>query len=164
MAAMLENIIQAIPAEPGSYLLWLHLDLPQDLTVGSLGRFGFPSGDYLYLGSAQGPGGLRARLGRHLRGSRKPHWHIDHLRVAAQVHGFGFQTRTANFGSALQSSLECEWSLRLAVLSEASLPAPGFGASDCRSGCTAHLVHLKGGIQQILPRITDEMNIYLKII
>ena len=91
MPVMLENVIQTIPQKPGSYLLWLHLRQPQDLTVGRLGRFSFPSGDYIYLGSALGPGGLRARLGRHLQGSGKPHWHIDHLRVMAQVCGFGYQ-------------------------------------------------------------------------
>jgi hypothetical protein len=36
--------------------------------------------------------------------------------------------------------LECLWSQALATQSGAFLPASGFGASDCRAGCAAHLV------------------------
>jgi len=34
---------------------------------------------------------------------------------------------------------ECAWAGALARLPGADLPAPGFGASDCR--CPAHLIH-----------------------
>ena len=136
----MESIIQTIPHEPGTYLLWLCLPNSKDLTVGKLGRYNFPPGDYVYLGSARGPGGLRARLGRHLRGSGRPHWHIDRLRAAAQVRGFGYQLSSAHTILA-----ECVWSQKLAALPGASLPASGFGASDCHSGCTAHLVRFPVG-------------------
>ncbi len=37
-------------------------------------------GFYIYVGSACGPGGLRARISRHLCGKRKRlHWHIDRI-------------------------------------------------------------------------------------
>ena len=78
---MLESIIQSLPPGPGSYLLWLYLPQSQDLSIGKLGTFKFPAGEYIYLGSAHGPGGLRARLGRNLRGSGAVHWHIDGLRA-----------------------------------------------------------------------------------
>lgn len=43
-------------------------------------------GLYLYVGSAYGPGGLRARLRRHLEGVRKRlKWHIDYLLAADQA-------------------------------------------------------------------------------
>ena len=157
---MLENLIQSIPSEPGSYLLWLGLSQDQDLPVGRLGGFRFPAGDYLYLGSAHGPGGLRARLGRHLRGSGKSHWHIDHLRAVAQVRGFGYQIRAGR----LPIYAECDWSQKLAALPDVSLPVPGFGASDCHTGCPAHLVHFPGNVQQNLARITDQTDVYLRII
>jgi Uri superfamily endonuclease len=133
MPFMENKIISNIPAQPGSYVFWLRLPQPQDLVVGRLGSFTFPAGDYLYMGSARGAGGLRARLERHLRGDGKSHWHIDHLRTAAQARGFGFET---------SSIKECTWSQRLVPLPEACIPVPGFGASDCRSGCSAHLVYL----------------------
>jgi Uri superfamily endonuclease len=158
MPTMVASVIQAIPREPGSYLLWLHLPQPQGLSVGKLGFFNFPAGHYIYLGSACGPGGLQARLGRHLRGSGQLHWHIDHLRAAAQVRGFGYAV------SATHSSKECDWSQQLAALPDASLPASGFGASDCRSKCAAHLVHFPGDIQQKPARIADQIGIYLRSI
>jgi Uri superfamily endonuclease len=163
MLAMLKETIETIPAEPGSYLLWLQLRQMQVLKVGRLGRFNFPSGDYIYLGSAQGPGGLRARLGRHLLGSGKPHWHIDHLRAATQVRGFGYQIRLLESGSATHLPVECDWSQKLATLSEVNLPVPDFGASDCRSGCSAHLVHIPAGGQQKLNAITDHFHVCLRI-
>ena len=125
--------------------------------VGRMGCFHFPAGDYIYLGSAQGPGGLRARLGRHLLGSGKHHWHIDHLRAATQVRGFGYQIRLVESGVAPHLPLECVWSQKLAALSGVNLPVPDFGASDCRSGCRAHLVHIPAGGQQTLKAITDHM-------
>jgi len=138
MPFMENEIISNIPALPGSYILWLRLPQPQDLVVGRLGRFPFPAGDYLYMGSARGAGGLRARLGRHLSGVRfqrlgKLHWHIDYLRQVTQARGFGYN---------LASKKECLWSQKLAALPKACFPVPGFGASDCRSGCNAHLIYL----------------------
>lgn len=164
MAAMRKDTIETIPAEPGSYLLWLHSPQTQDLTVGRLGRFNFPSGEYFYLGSAQGPGGLRARLGRHLLGSGKPHWHIDHLRAVTQVRRFGYQIRLAQSGSVPHLPLECDWSQKLAILPKVSLPAPGFGASDCQSGCAAHLVHVSAGSRQKIQTIADQIEICIRVI
>lgn len=40
--------------------------------------------------------------------------------------------------------LECCWSTYLAAKPGVSIPAPGFGASDCRSGCMAHFFKLPG--------------------
>jgi len=157
MPTMLEGIIQSIPPQAGSYVLWLHLPQTQDLTVGRLGSFTFSAGDYIYLGSAQGPDGLRARLGRHLLGSGQPHWHIDRLRVAAQVRGFGYQV-----SAGLLQSTECRWSQRLATLPDASHPVPGFGSSDCRSGCTAHLVCFPDGIEQTFEDIAYQIGVPLK--
>jgi Uri superfamily endonuclease len=137
---MFSEIIQTIPTHPGSYALWLHLSQNQDLTVGRLGRFTFLAGDYLYLGSAHGPGGLRARLGRHLRGDGQSHWHIDSLRAAAQVRGFGYVVQCRDTACCVPT--ECIWSQNLAALPGVSTPVPDFGASDCTSGCAAHLVSL----------------------
>lgn len=91
-------------------------------------------GRYVYVGSAHGPGGLRARLGRHLRGDGRPHWHIDVLRAAARVEGYAYWTR--------DGVTECALAQALASLPGASIPLPHFGASDCRTGCPAHLVAL----------------------
>lgn len=132
------NLRFDLPAAPGAYALHLRLARPLELAVGRLGMKSFPAGEYLYLGSACGPGGLRSRLGRHLQGEGKRRWHIDYLRLAAEVGGCIYVEADVLTG-ALRPP-ECMWSQALAGLPEAAIPAPGFGAGDCRCGCRAHLV------------------------
>lgn len=118
------------PADKGSYLLWLFLPRGTDLTIGKLGCHHFRRGWYLYCGSAFGPGGLRARIGHHLKHSDRKHWHIDYLKSKAQI-------RSVWFG--VGENFEHEWSRRLADYAEASYPLAGFGASDCH--CCSHLIY-----------------------
>lgn len=127
-----------LPVHPGSYALIVELPQVVDLTVGRLGRFSFPAGMYVYLGSAHGPGGLRARLGRHLRGDGRPRWHVDVLRAVAQVRGYELSVGK----SSLVPPLECRWSQCLAAVPGSAIIAPGFGAGDCRWNCAAHLIYL----------------------
>ena len=116
----------------GTYVLWLHLGRPRRIAVGRLGVIAFPYGHYAYVGSAQGPGGLAVRVGRHLRGGGRPHWHLDYLRRAA--------VPTAVWLCISPRRWEHEWAAALSAMAGARLPAPGFGASDCR--CAAHLIAL----------------------
>lgn len=121
------------PHLSGSYALLLRLDRPlKALSVGRMGCFDFASGEYIYLGSARGPGGLLARLAHHARCTPRPHWHIDYLRRHARLLGA--------WAAEGQQQLECAWSQALHRLPGASLPAPGFGAADCRLGCPSHLL------------------------
>ncbi len=119
-----------LPASPGTYALILHLAQARAIQVGRLGMFRFPAGFYAYLGSAYGPGGLRARLGRHLADEKRLHWHIDYLRQAAPVTALWLVERQRQ---------ECTWAQALATLPGARQPVPGFGASDC--ACPSHLIH-----------------------
>lgn len=121
-----------LPAIPGTYAVSFTLLEAVKISIGRLGWFDFLIGDYIYLGSAQGPGGLRSRLGRHLRSVKATHWHIDYLRPYLEIRAIGYLPGKDN--------LECAWSQSLANLPAARLPAPGFGASDCIRGCPAHLV------------------------
>ena len=122
------------PTAVGTYTLLLKLNSPTRLQIGRLGCFDFPAGYYGYIGSAYGPGGLRARLRHHLQPALKPHWHIDFFRLTASVFEVGFRLGTP--------SMECEWSRQVAGLNQTTIPVPGIGASDCRQGCAAHLYHL----------------------
>lgn len=119
----------AIPAMAGSYVLVLRLTGVRDLEVGALGRRRLPPGWYLYVGSARGPGGLRARLGRHLAGGGRTHWHIDYLRACAGAVDAWYQP-----GEAV---VECRWAQALARGRGIASAWPGFGATDC--GCPGHL-------------------------
>ncbi|NUQ38512.1 MAG: GIY-YIG nuclease family protein [Caldilineales bacterium] len=131
-------------AAGGTYALLFELAQPLTLAAGKLGPLRLPAGWAVYVGSAQGPGGVRARLQRHLRQQKRLHWHIDYLTHCAAVQGcvfvLGPQPR------------ECLWVQHLAGLPGASLPAPGFGNSDCRRGCVAHLIHFPPGLP---PRLDD---------
>jgi Uri superfamily endonuclease len=163
-------------ALPGGYALELHLPLGglpgSPLVIGRLGAFEFPAGVYLYLGSARGPGGLRARLDRHLRPAAeiRPHWNIDHLRpftlLAAAAYLYDADGAPAD--------LECCWSRALLELPGAAVPAAGFGSADCRSGCPAHLLafpsgpfsagFLSCGGAQILARSVGAASVHLDLI
>ncbi|MDH7486809.1 MAG: DUF123 domain-containing protein [Anaerolineae bacterium] len=125
-----------LPALPGSYALLLRLETETVLAVGRLGRFTFPPGDYVYVGSAHGPGGLRARVRRHARSDKRKRWHIDHLRREARL-----LDAHAVVGDERQ---ECHWARTLLHLPGAAVIVPGFGASDCH--CLTHLAHFREGI------------------
>lgn len=113
----------------GTYLLWLHLQAPRRLRIGRLAEHGFEAGFYAYVGSAMGPGGVRARLGRHLGGGRRPRWHIDYLRAVAEVDGAWFV-----YGEICYEHL---WATVLRNIKGSNIPLPGFGSSDCP--CNTHL-------------------------
>ncbi len=119
-----------IPAAPGTYALGLRLDAPAECEIGALGRHSFPAGYYIYVGSAWGPGGLAARVGRHLRGSGKLHWHIDYLRPCV---------RPVSLWLAPHARTECAWARLLLADPGARVIVPRFGASDC--SCAAHLIY-----------------------
>lgn len=140
-----------LPKLTGTYALALRLDSPQRFLAGRLGEFNAPAGEYVYTGSAFGPGGLRARLQRHLAGDGALHWHIDYLRRIARPIWFAY--------SPAARRLECDWSQRLNALPGACAPIPGFGASDCRAGCPAHLIAVPGPNLEPAPIIDALQNV-----
>jgi Uri superfamily endonuclease len=109
-----------LPKLPGAYALLITLARP---------AAGFAPGRYAYLGSARGPGGIRARCARHLRQDKVLRWHVDRLTVTADVAAL-----------AIMNGDECNLTERL-LAHGAHAPVPGFGSSDCRN-CPAHLVAL----------------------
>ena len=129
-----------LPADRGAYALVLRLARDTRLDIATLGRPVLPAGLYLYAGSAWGPGGIRARAGRHLRRSRARVWHIDHLTAAIEQ------------VVAFPDARECEIA-DFVVARGAHVPIPGFGASDCRS-CEAHLLAVEPDLVQLLMSTT----------
>ena len=117
---------------PGTYLLILRNRSRQDLQVGRWGTLEVQPGYYLYVGSAFGPGGLRARVARHCRKDKPKHWHIDYLRAHALLTSVWY--RHDPFRA------EHQWAAALASLPEA-LPLAGFGSSDCT--CKTHLFFMQ---------------------
>ena len=115
----------------GTYVLVLRLTEARQIRVGKLGEFPFPAGHYLYVGSAHGRGGLAARISRHRRADKKLHWHVDYLMECAQLEEV--------WCVESPQRLECVVAKAIGALPGASVPAPGFGSSDCR--CAGHLLH-----------------------
>ncbi len=120
-----------LPSLPGTYVLVLRCSERAEIVVGKLlGVLAVQPGFYLYVGSALGPGGLAARVGRHCRREKTLRWHIDYLRVVAQIEEVWYATGKIH--------RECRWASALRELPGASVPLAGFGASDC--GCPSHLL------------------------
>lgn len=115
-----------------SYQLTIEVAQPLRCVIGRLGEFDFPAGRWLYTGSARRA--LDARIERHLRAEKTLRWHIDYLLAQPGV------AITRVLRSAVD---EC----RLNQAAPGIVVVPGFGASDCRAGCGAHLRFL--GCQSI---------------
>jgi Uri superfamily endonuclease len=116
----------------GSYALWLRLTAPIELSVGRLGCWAFAAGDYMYLGSARGPGGLATRVGRHMRqDDKRRRWHIDYLLEHATMVEVWLRPGVER--------LECIWAKYLHRVWAGRVIVAGFGASDCR--CPTHLLY-----------------------
>jgi len=118
-----------IPDTRGTYAVILWLPGDTEVEVGRLGRHQFPSGWYVYIGSAFGPGGLRARIQHHLRPARRPHWHLDFLKQHATI--------SAVWHCSEDVGREHSWAEAMSRMRGASLPVTNFGSSDCR--CRTHL-------------------------
>ena len=121
--------IEEAPSEPGAYVLCLRLGARLSIDIPSLPAGCLASGWYLYAGSARGSGGIRARLRRHFRSTKKLHWNIDRLTVNAG--------QFAALASADHS--ECELVDELLKSNRFSIAPAGFGSTDCRL-CESHLL------------------------
>ncbi|MDM7274744.1 MAG: GIY-YIG nuclease family protein [Thermoprotei archaeon] len=117
----------SIPPLKGVYVLLLRLETPLKTSIGFLGPVELPCGIYAYVGSARGPGGLRARVSRHLGKVKSLKWHIDYVtsspqaRIEALVYAETLEDLEAPISMKLGNSLCFKYSLK------------GFGSTDKRS-------------------------------
>jgi len=134
--------------DAGVYQVRVRIRRGARIVVGRLGRFVFPAGVYVYTGRA--PRGLRARVLRYVNGSSRQHWHIDYLLAHRRVH--------LERVSLASPDPEAECAINQATGVDAVAKVPGFGASECRWGCPAHLwfvsevPHQAESIELPLPR------------
>ncbi len=138
-----------LPADRGAYALVLRLARETRLDISTLGRPVLHPGLYLYAGSAWGSGGIRARVGRHMRQGKPRVWHVDHLTEVAEM------DRTIAF----PGGRECEIADFVATRG-ARTPIPRFGASDCRR-CEAHLLAVKPDLVDALTPISLDKDFIL---
>jgi sugar fermentation stimulation protein A len=111
----------------GSYLLLLEMRRRVQLEIGQLGKRSFEKGHYIYVGSAMT--NLSARIDRHLRLRKNPHWHIDYLRACADD----------AVALPVRSAQRLEELMCIALQNEFTPGPEGFGASD--SPCRTHLFY-----------------------
>ena len=131
----------------GGYALILRVGKEATIMIGRR-AFAIDPGVYIYSGSALGPGGVEARVERHLRrferrgGSKdgviesgRYHWHIDCLLPVAD-----------SFIAVCAESKRRTECLLTSVLKDKGMQVvKGFGSTDCRSGCGGHLLFMPGG-------------------
>lgn len=116
-----------VPPLKGAYVLFLRLEAPLRAVIGSLGPLNLSSGVYAYVGSARGPGGLKARVSRHLRKAKSLRWHIDyvtsspHARSEALVYAETLEEWETSISTELSSSQCFKPSVK------------GFGSTDKQS-------------------------------
>jgi Uri superfamily endonuclease len=115
-----------LPTLPGAYLLLLELTASLAIRQPRRPEAVLPAGCYLYCGSAHGPGGIKARVSRHMRRDKAVRWHVDHLTAVGRALG----------AWVFPGGNECAL---VASLSALPAPIPGFGSSDCRV-CASHLL------------------------
>lgn len=124
----------AIPVEPGAYVLCCVVERRVRLDLGGLGEVALGCGIYLYAGSARQ--GIRHRCQRFLNPARlRGRWHIDRLLRCSGARALALVP--------LPGRKECELVGRLSRLGFEP-PIAGFGATDCRQGCEAHLLSWRG--------------------
>ena len=117
-------------AKPGTYAVVFECQRKAIVQVGRLGSLEVRPGVYLYVGSAFGPGGVRARVLRHCRRDKPKHWHIDYLAEALEP--------LSVFVSYTGERLEHRWADAVGELPGVS-SVKGFGCSDC--SCKSHLFY-----------------------
>jgi Uri superfamily endonuclease len=120
-------------AKTGTYILLLELDREMTIEIGKLGIFVFLPGYYAYVGSAFGPGGLKSRVGRHLKKTKNNRWHIDYLRTHSKPYEVWYTHH--------QKKQECTCLWQLYAMNGSDCPCKGFGSSDC--ACPSHLIYFK---------------------
>ena len=140
-----QSFSTGLPPEPGTYALLFTLPVARELAIGALGGHVFSVGTYIYVGSALGAGGLHSRVAHHVRTACRPHWHLDYLRPYTHVHALWF--------SVYARRLEDVWAQTILALDGATVPVPGFGASD-RAGLS-HLFHFT--TTPLLVRFTERL-------
>jgi Uri superfamily endonuclease len=118
----------------GSYILILHLEHTNTISVGKRRKWCFPAGYFAYVGSALGPGGLASRLKHHICSTASPHWHIDYLRPGTRLIELWI--------SEFPGHLEHQWAAFLYQFHKTVRIFKGFGCSDCK--CPSHLFYFSG--------------------
>lgn len=122
--------VDTLSSRPGTYAIVLRCRDKGKIFIGQLGEFELKTGHYIYIGSAFGPGGVRARVMRHHRAQKCRHWHVDYIKER--------MTLVETWHSHDIARREHQWASAMSRMNLAPY-IKGFGSSDCK--CFSHLFH-----------------------
>lgn len=124
----------------GAYVLIIRVRQPVKLQIKSLGEQLFEAGVWVYVGSAMGDGStsLENRLNRHFRKEKTVYWHIDHL-----LDNDDTELTEALWAESI-APFECDLAQAIGSIEGFFVGVRGFGSSDCRKKCPAHIYFYQG--------------------
>lgn len=128
----MESGFRTMTSDPGTYALILRSPTNAAAQVGRWGRLELKQGYYIYVGSAFGPGGVRARVSRHVRRHKPRRWHLDYVRE--------FLRPMSVWYTHDPRRLEHSWARLFSNMTGLS-SIQGFGCSDCN--CHSHLFYTR---------------------
>ena len=129
--AKIRSVKSNLQVKSGTYILVLESRIEVQVQIGKLAALNLRSGFYLYVGSAFGPGGVKARVTCHNSRSKRLHWHIDYLTKMLQPNEVWYSYDI--------SRREHLWAGILSDTTNITTPMRQFGASDCQ--CESHLFY-----------------------
>ncbi|MBX2829593.1 MAG: GIY-YIG nuclease family protein [Rhodospirillales bacterium] len=142
-----DKTLRQLPKVAGAYVLVIKLADALTLQNKRFAGTILPKGTYLYCGSANGPGGIAARVKRHCKTDKKPHWHVDELTSNGAGRVVSVLVVPGGNECALRKQIEARPD------GEAEFPVPGFGSSDCGI-CLSHLIRsAEEHLQDVLTEI-----------
>jgi len=110
----------------GSYILVIKLRQDKEIQIGKLEKIHFKKGFYIYVGSALN--GLENRVNRHIKKTKKKHWHIDYFLDFADIIDIFYKESITK----VECNIAATFDKQLSII-------PCFGCSDCR--CKSHLFY-----------------------
>ena len=126
-------MLRQLKPDTGTYALTYECKTNRSIRIGKLGILDLRRGYYVYVGSAFGPGGVKARIHHHLGRSPAPHWHLDYLKPHCEP--------LELWVTYSNNKREQTWVSTLAKSKDGSIPLAGFGASD--TSAVSHLFFFK---------------------
>jgi Uri superfamily endonuclease len=123
-------LTRPLPRIKGTYaVLFYCATKVVSLPRGCAGKYTLRPGWYVYIGSAFGPGGVCARVSRHLSKGAPVRWQIDRTKRYLTPHAVWFTVDA--------KKRECLWARSVLKMPKASYLSR-VGSSDC--DCPAHFV------------------------
>lgn len=116
----------------GTYILFIRIKAEISIEIRKK-KVKLQPGYYVYIGSAFGVGGLSSRLHRHMRKTKKKHWHIDQVTMSKS-------TQIEGIGISLEKKNECQIASIFSSIKNIKIIS-GVGNSDCNF-CQSHFFRI----------------------